>query len=236
MSPHIDSVMSHVREQEEGYLYRATPTSPASPSYSAVSAHKQTMSRSRQISLIALLSGIALILRLTVEFPFPLAGYLKLEIWEIPVYVALLAYGLRLSLGTAGIVYLIVQVFASGPLPTGPIFNFVAVLSTVVGAFPVLYLLRKHGDPTRSWRIAAAVTASGALVRVGIMTIYNQIMLPLPFPLGFSMPVQALPPTLIIIAIFNLTVATYSLAASIPIAARISQTKPEQRTAAQPFQ
>ncbi len=168
------------------------------------------MSRTKEIATIALLSTVSLILRLTVEIPFPLATYLKLEIWEIPAYVALIAYGPRLGIGTALIVFLSVQAFVTG-LPLGPFYNLIAVISTMGGILFGANIANKLGLNVTNSRAFGASLVFGTLSRTIIMTIVNFIVLPQPFPIGYEIPVEALPPILGYTALFNIIVATYSI-------------------------
>lgn len=182
----------------------------------------KNISQTQQIALIALFSAVAMVLRVTVEIPFPLATYLKLEVWEIPVYIALLAYRPKISLGVAAIVYVIVQIFASGPLLMGPVYNFIAVLSTLGGVAIVMKFANQKLVLTKSIKIPAVAIGSGIVFRTVIMTVVNFLALPNPPPVGFSIPVDTILPVLAVTAIFNIIVSGYSVAISFPIARRIS--------------
>lgn len=180
-------------------------------------------SRTRTLASVALLSAVAFILRIAVELPFPLAGYLKLEIWEIPAYLALFIYGIRRALSVAFIVFILVLAFATGPLPTGPLYNFIAVLSTFAGVIAVSSFTGKSiRELFKSRTMAIVSVLSSSLARIMLMTVVNAIILPLPFPIGFKIPPEAVPPILVVTAIFNGTVALYSTAIAIAIASRIT--------------
>ena len=77
-------------------------------------------------------TAIVYVLRIAIEIPFPLASYLKLEIWEIPIYIALISFRFRTSLSVAALTFLLVQVFSTG-LPAGPAYNLIAILSVMLG-------------------------------------------------------------------------------------------------------
>lgn len=168
-------------------------------------------SRTRLTSAIALFVALAVVLNLTVYFPAPYAPFLNYEVWEIPIVLALLMYGLRAGVTVAVLNTLVLELHA-GPLPTGPFYNLFAVLSMFLGVLIAGALSRKmkFGTPT----LAASATVLGASIRVGIMTVVNATVLPLPYPLGFSLPPDAIPPLLVVIAIFNGTVALYTVPAS----------------------
>jgi len=178
------------------------------------------ISKNKELSIIALLSTVSLILRITIEIPFPLASYLKLEVWEIPSYVALIAYGPKLGLGTALIVYLCVQAFITG-LPLGPVYNLIAVISTMGGILFAVNITNKLKIKLRDSRTFFASLLCGIIFRTVIMTIVNFIVLPQPFPIGYKIPVEALPPILWYTALFNIIVATYSITIAKIIAERV---------------
>ena len=107
---------------------------------------------------------------------------------------------------------LVLEVVKPGSLPTGPLYNLIAILSTFVGV-----LLAKH--VTGSWKLRRktlwiSATVAGASVRTLVMTFVNWIVLPLPYPIGFgSFGVTAaqVPSFLVPIGIFNFIVASYSV-------------------------
>ena len=178
-------------------------------------------SKSKVLASVALLGGLAFTLRIAVDFPFPLASYLSLEVWEIPAYLALFIYGVRRGIAVAFTVFLLVQAFATG-LPAGPLYNFIAVLSTMVGVFTITRATGKSiHDFFKSRKMAIASVVSSAITRILLMTIVNAIVLPLPIPIGFRIPPAALPPVLAVTAIFNGTVAVYSVAIALLLASRI---------------
>ncbi len=172
------------------------------------------------IASIAVLSALAFVLSLTVQLPFPLATYLYLELWEIPAYLALFAYGLKPALAVAFLVLLLVQVLAPGPLPTGPLYNFIAVVSTMVGAI----LVTRVASVVKRSSIALglAVVSLSVISRIVLMTVVNALVLPYPYPVGFSVPISALPPILLVTAIFNGVVAAYSVTIALVLASRVT--------------
>lgn len=181
---------------------------------------EKTQSRSRLVASIAVLSALAFVLSLTVQLPFPLASYLYLELWEIPAYLALFVYGLRPALAVAFVVLFLVQIFSPGPLPTGPLYNFIAVISTMIGA---IIVTKVAGTTTRSSvTLGLAVVILSAVSRILLMTVVNSLVLPYPYPIGFSIPPSALPPILVVTAIFNAVVALYSVTLALLIAARVT--------------
>ncbi len=181
---------------------------------------QSTPSRSRVVASIAVLSALAFVLSFTVQLPFPLASYLYLELWEIPAYLALFAYGLRPALAVAFVVLFLVQIFTPGPLPTGPLYNFIAVISTMVGAIIVTKVARMTSYS--SVTVSVAVVTLSAVARILLMTLVNALVLPYPYPIGFSIPPSALPPILVVTAIFNAVVAIYSVTLALLLASRVT--------------
>jgi len=55
------------------------------------------------------------------------------------------------------------------------------------------------------------IIASPMIFRTVIMTVVNFIALPMPPPIGFSIPMEVMPTTLGLIAIFNSTTIMYSI-------------------------
>lgn len=95
---------------------------------------------SRAIAAVIIFSAVAIMLNLSpLKIPAPFAPFLIYQIWEIPIVAAFLLYGPKV-----GVVVSVVNTFAlfvifPGALPTGPLYDFAAVLSTLFG----IYIIRK---------------------------------------------------------------------------------------------
>jgi riboflavin transporter FmnP len=145
--------------------------------------------------------------------PAPYAPFLIYGLWEIPIVAAFILIsptsGILISLLNAAVLF----VFFPGPLPTGPFYNLIALLSMLVG----LYIAQRFfsHDETNQQKVlkfAAASTILGITLRVAVMTVVNYVTLQQPYPIGFNLEevavlVTYLPAT----ALFNGTVALYSV-------------------------
>ncbi len=170
------------------------------------------VSNSRRLSLEALLTALAVILNLTISFPAPYATFLTYEIWEVPIVLALLILGVRSGVTVAVLNSVVLELVKPGALPTGPVYNFAAIVAMFVGILAAQRVAKR-----RRWGVAtliAATTSLGVLARTSIMTVVNAIILPLPYPIGFGsfgVTVSQLPALLPLIGLFNFTVALYTI-------------------------
>ncbi len=157
---------------------------------------------SRLVASVAVLAPIAILLSApgAPEIPFPAAPFLKLELWEIPVYFAFYFFGLRTAVLTELVVYAVVQTHPTSIL-FAPVYNLVAVLATLLGLWLGTWAPR-YPKPT------GVVLAS--VVRAVVMVGFNYVFIPLPVPFGFSFPIAKVLPLLVPIAMFNVVVTVYS--------------------------
>lgn len=170
------------------------------------------VSNSRRLSLVALLTALAVILNLTISFPAPYATFLEYEIWEVPIVLALLMLGLRSGVTVAVLNSVVLELVKPGALPAGPLYNFAAIVAMFVGILAAQRVARKRG-----WGVATLLVASttlGVATRTSIMTVVNAVVLPLPYPIGFGsfgVTVSQVPALLLLIGFFNFTVALYTI-------------------------
>jgi len=159
------------------------------------------------VSLVAIFTAMAVVLNgLTV--PAPYAGFLLYGIWEIPVLLALLLLGLRGGLAVAALNGVALEFINPGGLPTGPLYNLVAEVAMFAGVLAAMRLVQ--GRVTAA--LVLASTALGAVARTGVMTVVNWAVLAQPYPIGFGSfgVTQAnVPGLLVLIGVFNATVALY---------------------------
>ncbi len=171
-----------------------------------------TVPGSRRLSLIALFTALAIILNFAISFPAPFADFLLYEVWEVPIVVAFLLLGLRSGVTVAFLNSIVLELVKPGALPTGPVYNFAAVLAMFAGM-----LLAQRAAKGRGWGIVTLITVStslGVATRTAIMTIVNAIVLPLPYPVGFGsfgVTSSQVPALLVLIGLFNVTVALYTI-------------------------
>src|SRR3989442_28565 len=167
------------------------------------------VSNSRRLSLEALLTALAVILNLTISFPAPYATFLTYGIGEVPLVLALLILGVRSGVTVAVLNSVVLELVKAGALPTGPIYNFAAIVAMFVGILAAQRVAKRRG-----WGVATLIAAStslGVITRTLVMTVVNAIVLPQPYPIGFSVPVSQLPALLVLIGLFNFTVALYTI-------------------------
>jgi riboflavin transporter FmnP len=158
---------------------------------------------SREITSIAVFTALAIVLS-KASIPAPFAGFLFYDVWEIPILIALLMFGLRAAGLVALFNFLILLLVNQGVIIAGPLYNLAAVLATFLGVIVGHRLAVRSG-----WGFfgtAALSTVMGIAARTGIMVVFNSIFLPLAYPLGFGVPAA---PFLGAIAFFNATIALY---------------------------
>lgn len=172
-------------------------------------------SRTRRLAAIAVFAAVAAVIRLqskVLSLPFPLMPALKLEIWEIPVALGLLLYGPTVGFSAGAVVLAIGLMIGSNP--TGQVYNFIAFSSMLLG----MTLANKIYSRSRRFNLKGSVltsTLGGIVVRVGVMVPLMLVMLPLPPPLGFNIPLWSNPLLLrswvVSLILFNSLVAAYTI-------------------------
>ena len=162
------------------------------------------MRDSRWVSLVALFTAMAVVLN-GFTVPAPFAGFLLYGVWEVPVLLALLLLGFRGGLVVAALNALALEFINPGGLPTGPLYNLFAEISTFCGVLVASRAASGKGP----FALVGSATALAAVFRTGVMTVVNGLVLPQPYPVGFSIPEAAVPGFLVLIAIFNASVTLY---------------------------
>jgi riboflavin transporter FmnP len=172
-------------------------------------------SKSRRIAAIAVFAAVAAVIRLqskVLSLPFPLMPALKLEIWEIPVALGLLLYGPSVGF-SAGVVVLGIGL-TIGSNPTGQVYNFVAFSSMLIG----MLLANKLYSRSKRFSLRGSLLTSaigGIIFRVAVMVPFMLVLLPLPPPVGFNLPLWSNPLLLrswaIALILFNSLVAAYTI-------------------------
>ncbi len=190
-------------------------------------ADKETSMNAKALSLIIIFIALAVSLNVYgPKIPYPFAPFLYFQLWEIPIVVAFLLIGLKSGIFVSVINTLILFFVFPGDLPTGPIYNFVAIISMMLGVY-LPYLVAKHGCKTQNFgeylrshialfTISALVL--GAIMRVVFMTVVNYFALQQTYPLGFALQEPAVLAFLPLGGLFNAIVAIYT----IPIAVGIT--------------
>lgn len=177
---------------------------------------------SRTIASVSVFTALTVALNLSpIKIPAPYAPFLIYQIWEIPIVAAFLLYGPAVGVAISIINTIVLLGIFPGALPTGPLYNLAAVLSTLLG----IHIVQKAIGSLRRRQETVLITSStvlGAVGRVGIMSVVNWVFLPYPPPLGFSMPTEALVITLPLIGVFNATLAIYTVPLGYLIAKAVS--------------
>ena len=156
-----------------------------------------TKTNTRTLALIILFIALAIALNeYGPRIPFPLATFLYYQLWEIPIVVAFLAIGPKSGITIAVINSLILVAVFQGGLPTGPLYNLIAVLSMLLGIY-IPYRIATHGCKIENLGsflrqhvklITIAATALGIILRVVVTSFVNYFALQQPYPIGFSFP------------------------------------------------
>jgi riboflavin transporter FmnP len=164
---------------------------------------------SKEISVIAIFTALAIVLNMSpLKIPAPFAPFLFYQVWEIPIITAYLLYGLGIGVLISIINTIVLLIFFPGALPTGPIYNLLAILSTIIGII-ISNKVRKS-VALDSINIIVS-TIIGIIMRVLVMTIVNWVFMPLPMPIGFNIPREAVTAMLPVIGLFNATLNLYTI-------------------------
>ncbi|MEE9585355.1 MAG: hypothetical protein V3W09_00450 [Nitrososphaerales archaeon] len=184
-----------------------------------------TLPRSRAITAAAVFAALAIILHTSpLKIPAPYAPFLIYELWEIPIIAAFFLYGARLGISVAIINFLSLMIIFPGQIQSGPIYNLIAIFSMMLG---ILLAYRMAGLSSRlhsnAWLFWLALIL-GVSARVAVMTVVNVLLLPMPPPLGFSIPFEAIPAMLPLLAIFNSSVTLYTIPIARAVTTAVSST------------
>lgn len=154
---------------------------------------------------------IALNLSSPIKIPAPYAPFLIYQIWEIPIVAAFLLYGAVVGFTIAVLNTLVLFAVFPGELPTGPLYNLVAILSMLLGMIIVEKIVKRRSQKFGQVSLSVLVTSSGIIFRMATMAFVNWAFLRFPPPVGFSMPEEAIAITVPLVAIFNATLALYTI-------------------------
>ena len=176
--------------------------------------------KTRALSLIIIFTALAAALNVYgPKIPAPYAPFLYYQLWEIPLVIAFLAIGPKSGIAVTVINTLILLAVFPGGLPTGPIYNLIAVLSMLLGVY-IPYRIATHGCKTENLSnylrkhvkvISISATALGIILRVAVTTFTNYFLIQQPYPIGFSFQQIDALLFLPLSALFNATVALYTI-------------------------
>ncbi len=180
----------------------------------------------KALSLIIVFTAIAAALNIYgPKIPFPLEPFLYFQLWEIPIVIGFLMVGPKSGIIVSVINTLILLVVFPGALPTGPLYNFAAVMAMFLGIY-LPYWFAKRGCKTENFGtylkkhlalFSLAATGMGIAMRVLLLTVINYFALQQPYPIGFSMPQEAVLAFLPLGAIFNAIVTLYTIPIAIGV-------------------
>jgi riboflavin transporter FmnP len=180
----------------------------------------------RALALIVVFTALAAALNIYgPKIPFPFAPFLFFTFWEIPIVIAFFMAGPRSGLIVSVINTLILLVVFPGALPTGPLYNLIAVVAMLSGIYLPYWIIKKGSKSENLGSylsnhivlIGLSSTTFGIILRVLVMTIFNYFALQQPFPIGFEFEEVNVLLFLPIGAIFNAVVALYSILIAIGV-------------------
>ena len=176
------------------------------------------------VSLNPAISGIAI--------PAPYAPYLLYQIWEIPIVAAFVLISRKSAVSIALLNAVVLVTFFPGALPSGPVYNLIAILSMLLGIFIVQKSFKnknstnpqQNEEEYAKTKFVTLSTVFGIILRVVVMTLVNYVVLRYPYPLGYEIEELAivtvfLPPT----GFFNATLALYTIPVGLFIAKAINK-------------
>lgn len=163
--------------------------------------------------------------------PAPYAPYLIYQIWEIPIVAAFVLINRKTALAISLINAIVLVSLFPGALPSGPVYNFIAILSMLLGIYLTQLIVKpkiaenKKRDELEytKTKFVSFSTILGIILRVVIMTIVNYFVLGLPFPFGYSLDELAILASLPLTGLFNATLALYTIPLGLFIAKAISR-------------
>ena len=165
----------------------------------------------KTITAIVMFAALAIVLNLSpLKMPAPYAPFLIYQIWEIPIVAAFLLYGARVGFLITVVNTLVLIALFPGALPTGPFYNMAAVLSMLLG-IGVMKIFTDKRFPRNDAAVATLFTASGMILRTVIMVLANYALLRFPSPVGYSLPEEAIIASIPLVAIFNASLAFYTI-------------------------
>ncbi len=166
----------------------------------------------RTIAVLGVFAALMIALNLSpLKVPAPYAPFLIYQIWEIPIVVALFIYGWRIAAGLAVLNTLALLIIFPGALPTGPFYNFAAVISMIAGLALVKGFLPARLKGKREAIAVGGLTASGIIMRTVVMLVVNYTFLSYPPPVGYSLPQDVVALYMPFIALFNASLALYTI-------------------------
>jgi riboflavin transporter FmnP len=167
------------------------------------------------------------------KIPAPYAPFLYYQLWEIPIVISFLVLGVIAGIAVSVINTLILIVYFPGALLLGPVYNLIAVLAMMIGVY-IPYLIATRGCRTENLStylkkhiavITLSSTALGIVIRIAVTSLTNYFLLQQGPPVGFKYSPEAALAFLPLSALFNGTVALYTIPAAIAVAIGVASIK-----------
>lgn len=179
----------------------------------------------KKLAIIIIFTALALSLS-QITIPAPYAPFLYYQIWEIPIIVAFLLVSPIAGVAVSIMNTLFLFVIFPGSLPTGPAYNLAAILSMQVGIFATELIIKKVANRQKtkteavqySKKWVTASTIMGITTRILFMTVLLYFAIPQQSPIGFGWTQEATVALLPLEALFNATIALYTIPAGYLIA------------------
>jgi riboflavin transporter FmnP len=144
--------------------------------------------------------------------PAPYAPFLIYGLWEIPIIAAFILIGSKSGIAVTILNAIVLFAFFPGPLPTGPLYNFIAIISTLSAVFVANKFFSEDAQNAKKQAIlVTAATTLGVVFRVAAMTVVNYVTLRYDYPIGFGLKEFEVLGFLPAGALFNGTVVLYSI-------------------------
>lgn len=133
-------------------------------------------SRSAAIAVTAIFSAMAVVITMTnLTIPFPPLPYLKFDLSEVPVTVALMLMGPVYGF-LSSVIYWIVLTMRAGDV-LGPAMKFAAVASMIVGFWVASAIYRRVVKKKSIISMMVSGFLLGSLFRIIVMSVFNYLVL-----------------------------------------------------------
>lgn len=176
----------------------------------------------KKLTLIIVLAAVTVALNPAftgIAIPAPYAPFLYYQIWEIPIVAAFALISFRSSVAIALTNMIILIAVFPGALITGPFYNLLAILSMLLGIYVSYKLLNFKDNSTKTTKLTlkkhtiqiTVATILGVVFRTALMTAVNYAVLRYEPPIGYAMPEAAILAAIPLIALFNSTLALYTI-------------------------
>jgi riboflavin transporter FmnP len=135
-----------------------------------------TSSQTVQVAGAAVFGALAAVVSVYLNFVYPLLGWLRFDLGEIPVMFAFLVFGPMAGITSAFVQWLTLN-FIGTFVPIGPAMKFAAVASTLLGLWLGIRLLRPIVGRPSLTRLLSLALAVALVTRVLIMSLANYLLI-----------------------------------------------------------